>query len=113
MARWGKHRDRVEAAQRAYPTEPAVQAAAGAVLVTEAGGRVTDLEGRPTTGEMTVAAPLAIHGPLLDLLRSAGADHTIQTGNPNPPNGIERQRYLAKHSCQATQDSAICSRLRN
>ena len=48
--------------------------AAGAVLVTEAGGRVTDLEGRPTTGEMTVASPLAIHGPLLDLLRSAGAD---------------------------------------
>ena len=47
--------------------------AAGAVLVTEAGGRVTDLEGRPTTGDMTVAAPLAIHGPLLDLLRSAGA----------------------------------------
>lgn len=45
--------------------------AAGAVLVTEAGGRVTDLDGRPTTGDMTVAAPLAIHGPLLELLRSA------------------------------------------
>ena len=42
--------------------------------VAASGGRVTDLEGRPTTGEMTVAAPLAIHGPLLDLLRSAGAD---------------------------------------
>lgn len=48
--------------------------AAGAVLVTEAGGLITDLEGRPTTGDMTVAAPEAIHGPLLELLRSAGAD---------------------------------------
>ena len=48
--------------------------AAGAVLVAEAGGRITDLEGRATTGEMTVAAPISIHGPLLDLLRSAGAD---------------------------------------
>jgi myo-inositol-1(or 4)-monophosphatase len=48
--------------------------AAGAVLVTEAGGRVTDLDGRPTTGDMILAAPLAIHGPLLELLRSAGAD---------------------------------------
>ncbi len=48
--------------------------AAGAVLVAEAGGRITDLEGRTTTGGMTVASPVAIHGPLLDLLRSAGAD---------------------------------------
>ena len=48
--------------------------AAGAVLVTEAGGRVTDLDGCPTTGDMTVAAPIAIHGPLLELLRAAGAD---------------------------------------
>jgi len=58
--------------------------AAGAVLVAEAGGRVTDLDGEPLTGGsatgnhdatgMTVAAPVAIHGPLLDLLRSTGAD---------------------------------------
>jgi len=48
--------------------------AAGTVLVSEAGGRVTDLEGRPNTGEMTVAAPAAIHGPLLDLLRALEAD---------------------------------------
>ena len=48
--------------------------AAGILLVTEAGGRVTDLEGRPTTGEMVVAAPVGLHGPLLDLLRSAGAE---------------------------------------
>ena len=48
--------------------------AAGTVLVSEAGGRVTDLDGRPSTGEMTVAAPAAIHGPLLDLLRAVGAD---------------------------------------
>jgi myo-inositol-1(or 4)-monophosphatase len=48
--------------------------AAGILLVTEAGGRVTDLEGQPTTGEMVVAAPVGLHGPLLDLLRSAGAE---------------------------------------
>jgi len=48
--------------------------AAGAVLVTEAGGRVTDLEGRPTSGGMVVAAPVELHGPLLELLRSAGAE---------------------------------------
>ena len=48
--------------------------AAGTVLVSEAGGRITDLEGRPNPGEMTVAAPAAIHGPLLDLLRAVGAD---------------------------------------
>lgn len=46
----------------------------GAVLVTEAGGRVTDLEGRPTNGGMVVAAPVDLHGPLLELLRSAGAE---------------------------------------
>ena len=59
--------------------------AAGRVLVSEAGGLVTDLDGRPftedrgsegsTAGGMTVAAPAPIHGPLLDLLRTAGADH--------------------------------------
>ncbi len=49
--------------------------AAGAVLVAEAGGLVTNLEGQPTTGEMTVAAPAAIHGPLLDLLRSTVPDY--------------------------------------
>ena len=48
--------------------------AAGTVLVSEAGGKVTDLDGRPSTGEMTVAAPAAIHGPLLDLLREVQAD---------------------------------------
>ena len=48
--------------------------AAGTVLVSEAGGRVTDLDGRPSTGETMVAAPVAIHGPLLDLLRTVGAD---------------------------------------
>ncbi len=48
--------------------------AAGTVLVSEAGGRITDLEGRPNPGEMTVAAPVAIHGPLLDLLRTVEAD---------------------------------------
>ena len=48
--------------------------AAGIVLVSEAGGRVTDLDGRPSTGEMMVAAPAAIHGPLLDLLQTVGAD---------------------------------------
>ena len=48
--------------------------AAGTVLVSEAGGRVTDLDGRPSTGEMMVAAPVAIHGPLLELLRTVGAD---------------------------------------
>ena len=48
--------------------------AAGTVLVSEAGGRVTDLDGRPSTGEMMVAAPAAIHGPLLDLLQTVGAD---------------------------------------
>ena len=48
--------------------------AAGTVLVTEAGGRVTDLDGQPTSGEMVVAAPIDLHGPLLELLRSAGAE---------------------------------------
>ena len=48
--------------------------AAGTVLVTEAGGRVTDLEGQPTSGEMVVAAPIDLHGPLLELLRSAGTE---------------------------------------
>jgi hypothetical protein len=38
------------------------------------GGRVTDLEGRPTSGGMLVAAPVELHGPLLELLRSAGAE---------------------------------------
>jgi len=48
--------------------------AAGTVLVTEAGGRVTDLDGQPTSGEMVVAAPIDLHGPLLELLRSAGTE---------------------------------------
>ena len=48
--------------------------AAGVVLVAEAGGLVTNLEGEPTSGEMIVAAPAAIHGPLLDLIRATVTD---------------------------------------
>ncbi len=48
---------------------------AGTVLVSEAGGRVTDLDEQPGNGNLVVAAPAAIHGPLLDLLRALGADH--------------------------------------
>ncbi len=48
--------------------------AAGTVIVTEAGGRVTDLDGHPATGEFVVAAVADLHGPLLDLLHGAAAD---------------------------------------
>jgi len=52
--------------------------AAGALLVTEAGGRVTDLDGHDLVGPLlessptTVAAPTGLHGPLLALLQAAG-----------------------------------------
>ena len=42
--------------------------------VSAAGGRVTDVDGQPTSGEMVVAAPIDLHEPLLELLRSAGTE---------------------------------------
>jgi myo-inositol-1(or 4)-monophosphatase len=47
--------------------------AAGGLVAAEAGALVTDLEGRPSWSGMVVAAPPALHEPLLDLLREAGA----------------------------------------
>jgi myo-inositol-1(or 4)-monophosphatase len=47
--------------------------AAGGLVAAEAGALVTDLEGRPTWSGMVVAAPPALHEPLLELLREAGA----------------------------------------
>lgn len=46
---------------------------AGGLVAREAGARVTDLEGNDTWSGMVVAAPPALHEPLLELLRSAGA----------------------------------------
>jgi myo-inositol-1(or 4)-monophosphatase len=48
--------------------------AAGALVVREAGGLVTDLEGNPTRAGMIVAAPRQLLEPLLSLLRDAGVD---------------------------------------
>lgn len=47
--------------------------AAGALVATEAGALVTDLDGQKTWSGVVVAAPPALHEPLLDLLRGAGA----------------------------------------
>jgi myo-inositol-1(or 4)-monophosphatase len=48
--------------------------AAGALIVREAGGLVTDLDGVPALSGMTVAAPPQLLDPLLSLLRDAGVD---------------------------------------
>lgn len=48
--------------------------AAGALIVTEAGGVVTGLRGLPPGPEMTVAAVPALHGPLTAILEAAEAD---------------------------------------
>ncbi len=67
--------------------------AAGALLVTEAGGRVTDLDSHDLVGPrlvsapVTVAAPAALHGPLLDLLRRADAGQDGPSGQEAPPWG--------------------------
>jgi myo-inositol-1(or 4)-monophosphatase len=47
--------------------------AAGGLIAREAGALVTDIEGRPSWSGMVVAAPPALHEPLLELLREAGA----------------------------------------
>ena len=67
--------------------------AAGTLLVAEAGGRVTDLDGHELVGPLlesapvTVAAPTALHGPLLDLLRRADAAPDAPSGQEAPPWG--------------------------
>jgi myo-inositol-1(or 4)-monophosphatase len=48
--------------------------AAGALVVREAGGLVTDLAGTPTLSGTIVAAPVQLHETLLSLLRDAGVD---------------------------------------
>ncbi len=52
--------------------------AAGALIVMEAGGRVTDFEGRPFTLEVpgVVATNGLIHGPIIDVLAMAGPGGT-------------------------------------
>jgi len=47
--------------------------AAGKVLIVEAGGRVCDLSGGPTTGDFVAAAPKGLMPELLSLLRSVDA----------------------------------------
>ncbi|MGY6500235.1 MAG: inositol monophosphatase family protein [Acidimicrobiales bacterium] len=47
--------------------------AAGAVIATEAGAVVTDLDGGPPSQQWCVAAPPGLHGPLLDILARADA----------------------------------------
>jgi myo-inositol-1(or 4)-monophosphatase len=47
--------------------------AAGALIAREAGALVTDLDGGDPSGAFTLAATPAVHGPLADLLRRAGA----------------------------------------
>jgi myo-inositol-1(or 4)-monophosphatase len=47
--------------------------AAGALVATEAGAVVTDLEGGPTSESFTLAAAPGIHEALRQLVRSAGA----------------------------------------
>ena len=44
--------------------------AAGLIIITEAGGKVSDLEGNFPTGEYVIAAPSSIHGQLLELLQT-------------------------------------------
>ena len=50
-------------------------AAAGSLIVTEAGGRVTGLRGAPFSPTMTLAAGEAIHGQLHDVLVAIDADY--------------------------------------
>ena len=50
--------------------------AAGTLIAREAGALVTDLDGGAPSGAFAVAAGPALHGPLLDLLRSSGASAT-------------------------------------
>ncbi len=65
--------------------------AAGTLIVTEAGGRVTDLEGRNLNGpslrsaQVTVAAPTSLHGPLLDLLRLSESSSSVRSGQEASP----------------------------
>jgi len=47
--------------------------AAGGLIATEAGARVEDLDGNPTSLDFTIAAPPALFGPLRDLVERAGA----------------------------------------
>jgi len=47
--------------------------AAGALIATEAGARVGDLDGGPTSPAFTLAAPAALWSPLAELLTSLGA----------------------------------------
>ena len=44
--------------------------AAGLIIIKEAGGKVSDLEGNFPTGEYVIAAPSVIHGQLLELLQT-------------------------------------------
>lgn len=48
--------------------------AAGWLIATEAGAVVSDLAGGPPSGDYVVAAPPALHEPLLELLNTAGAE---------------------------------------
>jgi len=65
--------------------------AAGTLLVTEAGGRVTDLEGHNLAGSslesarVTVAAPTNLHGPLLELLRLSEGGSSVRSGQEASP----------------------------
>ena len=67
--------------------------AAGSLLVTEAGGRVTDLNGCDLVGPLlesapvTVAAPTALHDSLLDLLQRSGVGSDALPGQEAPPWG--------------------------
>jgi myo-inositol-1(or 4)-monophosphatase len=47
--------------------------AAGGLVATEAGARVEDLDGNPTSSEFTIAAPPALFDPLRELVERAGA----------------------------------------
>jgi myo-inositol-1(or 4)-monophosphatase len=67
--------------------------AAAALLVEEAGGRVTDYEGRPLVleaGEI-VATNGPLHGPMLDVLRlGGGRPGPSESGEPPPPDTMRR-----------------------
>ena len=48
--------------------------AAGLIIVQEAGGKVSDLEGNFPSGDFVIAASPTIHDRLLDLLQTLSAD---------------------------------------
>lgn len=61
--------------------------AAGALIASEGGARVTDLEGGPPSERWCVVAPPALHGPLVDLLVAAETAVTEKSQATSPNSG--------------------------